>query len=62
VNISKIRFIQDEHRLHFITLDDDSIRPIPLSKSYYESILASLNTMKSWKEKVNTITDSNIEA
>ena len=62
VNISKIRFIQDEHRLHFITLDDDSIRPIPLSKSYYESILASLNTMKSWKEKVNTITDSNTEA
>ncbi|MBR4951779.1 MAG: LytTR family transcriptional regulator [Alistipes sp.] len=62
VNISKIRFIQDEHRLHFITLDDDSISPIPLSKSYYESILASLNTMKSWKEKVNTITDSNTEA
>ena len=62
VNISKIRFIHDEHRLHFITLDDDSIRPIPLSKSYYESILASLNTMKSWKEKVNTITDSNTEA
>ena len=62
VNISKIRFIQDEHRLHFITLDDDSIRPIPLSKSYYESILASLNTMKSWKEKVNTITASNTEA
>ena len=62
VNISKIRFIHDEHRLHFITLDDDSIRRLPLSKSYYESILASLNTMKSWKEKVNTITDSNTEA
>ena len=62
VNISKIRFIHDEHRLHFITLDDDSIRRLPLSKSYYESVLASLNTMKSWREKVNTITDSNTEA
>lgn len=62
VNISKIRFIHDEHRLHFITLDDDSIRPIPLSKSYYESIHASLNTMKSWREKVNTITNSDTEA
>ena len=62
VNISKIRFIHDEHRLHFITLDDDSIRRLPLSKSYYESVLASLNTMKSWREKVNTVTDSNTEA
>ena len=62
VNISKIRFIHDEHRLHFITLDDDSIRRIPLSKSYYESIHASLNTMKSWREKVNTITNSDTEA
>ena len=62
VNISKIRFIHDEHRLHFITLDDDSIRRLPLSKSYYESIHASLNTMKSWREKVNTITNSDTEA
>jgi DNA-binding LytR/AlgR family response regulator len=62
VNISKIRFIHDEHRLHFITLDDDSIRRLPLSKSYYESILASLNTMKSWREKINTITDNDTQA
>lgn len=62
VNISKIRFIHDEHRLHFITLDDDSIRRLPLSKSYYESILASLNTMKSWREKINTVTDNDTQA
>lgn len=62
VNISKIRFIHDEHRLHFITLDDDSIRRLPLSKSYYEPILASLNTMKSWREKINTITDNDTQA
>ena len=59
VNISKIRFIHEEHRLHFIALDDDSIRRIPLSKSYYESIHASLNTMKSWHEKRNTVTELN---
>lgn len=62
VNISKIRFIHDEHRLHFITLNDDSIRRLPLSKSYYESILASLNTMKSWREKINTVTDNDTQA
>lgn len=62
VNISKIRFIHDEHRLHFITLDDDSIRRLPLSKSYYESVLASLNTMKSWREKTDTVTNSDTEA
>ena len=43
VNINKIRFVSEEHRLHFINLDDDSIRRIPLSKSYYESIISSLN-------------------
>jgi DNA-binding LytR/AlgR family response regulator len=43
VNINKIRFVGEEHRMHFITLDDDSIRRIPLSKSYYESVLSSLN-------------------
>lgn len=58
VNISKIRFIHDEQRLHFITLDDDSIRRIPLSKSYYESIHASLNTIHKWREKMATVAES----
>lgn len=58
VNISKIRFIHEEHRLHFIALDDDSIRRIPLSKSYYSSVLASLNTMQSWREKMATVAES----
>lgn len=43
VNINKIRFVGEEHRMHFIHLDDDSIRRIPLSKSYYETVLSSLN-------------------
>lgn len=45
VNTGKIRFMCEEHRMHFITLDDDTIKRIPVSKSYYASLLASLNTI-----------------
>lgn len=45
VNTGKIRFMGEEHRMHFITLDDDSIKRIPVSKSYYATLLASLNTI-----------------
>jgi DNA-binding LytR/AlgR family response regulator len=45
VNTSKIRFMGEEHRMHFLTLDDDSIKRIPVSKSYYASLLASLNAI-----------------
>lgn len=45
VNTGKIRFMGEEHRMHFLTLDDDSIKRIPVSKSYYASVLASLNTI-----------------
>ena len=45
VNTGKIRFMGEEHRMHFLTLDDDSIKRIPVSKSYYASLLASLNAI-----------------
>lgn len=45
VNTGKIRFMGEEHRMHFVTLDDESIKRIPVSKSYYPSLLASLNTI-----------------
>lgn len=45
VNTGKIRFMGEEHRMHYITLDDDTIKRIPVSKSYYASLLASLNTI-----------------
>lgn len=32
VNTSKIRFMGEEHRMHFLTLDDESIKRIPVSK------------------------------
>jgi DNA-binding LytR/AlgR family response regulator len=61
VNINKIRFAGEEHRMHFITLDDDSIRRIPLSKSYYESVLSSLNMaqQKSQTATINELPDAN---
>lgn len=45
VNTSKIRFMGEEHRMHFLTLEDESIKRIPVSKSYYTNLLAKLNTI-----------------
>lgn len=45
VNIAKIGFIGEEHRMHYITMDDDSIKRIPVSKSYYETLINSLNAI-----------------
>lgn len=45
VNISKIQSVGEEHRMHFITLNDESIRRIPVSKSYYGSLMESLQSM-----------------
>jgi DNA-binding LytR/AlgR family response regulator len=43
VNIAKIKFVGESHRMHFITMDDDTIKQIPVSKSYYTALLESLN-------------------
>lgn len=43
VNISKVRFLGEEHRMHYLSLDDESIRNIPVSKTYYASLLDALN-------------------
>lgn len=43
VNITKIKFIGEEKRLHFIIMDDNTIKRIPVSKSYYETLLSSLD-------------------
>lgn len=47
VNINKVRVLEEERRLHFVSLDDDSIRRIPVSRSYYESFVARLSPEKS---------------
>ena len=46
VNINKIRFLEEERRLHYLALDDDSIRRIPVSKSYYNTLVAIISPKK----------------
>jgi DNA-binding LytR/AlgR family response regulator len=46
VNIEKIRLLQEERRLHFIALDDESIKRIPVSRSYYEAVVASFDKLR----------------
>lgn len=44
VNIGKIRFLSEEHRIHYVTLDDESIKRIPVSKTYYASLVTALDS------------------
>jgi hypothetical protein len=46
VNINKIQFMEEEKRMHYITLNDKSIARIPVSKSYYDKVVASLNAIQ----------------
>lgn len=46
VNIRRIQFIGEEHRMHYVTLDCDGVKRIPVSKSYYEKLLTMLNTLQ----------------
>ena len=57
VNIAKIRFVGEAHRMHFITMDDETIKRIPVSKSYHETLLSSLNAAGGdmSKEEIGTI-------
>jgi hypothetical protein len=43
VNINKIHLMEEDRRMHYITLNDKSINRIPVSKSYYDKVVASLN-------------------
>ena len=45
VNINKISVMEEERRMHYIRLDDESIKRIPVSKSYYDTLVTSLNTL-----------------
>ena len=46
VNINKIRLMEEDRRMHYITLNDKSINRIPVSKSYYDKVVASLNALQ----------------
>ena len=57
VNINKIRFLEEERRLHYLSLDDDSIRRIPVSKSYYETLVAIISPKKQETQVVTPTTE-----
>ena len=46
VNIDKIRFLEEEKRLHFITFDDESIKRVPVSKSYYANVVEAISSLE----------------
>ena len=47
VNINKISVMEEEKRMHYIRLDDETIKRRPVSKSYYDTLVTSLNTISS---------------
>ena len=46
VNINKIQFMEEDKRMHYITLNDKSIARIPVSKSYYDKVVTALNAIQ----------------
>ena len=59
VNINKIQLLEEDKRMHYITLNDKSISRIPVSKSYYDKVLASLNALQDQQSKTEILVDSN---
>lgn len=61
VNINKIQLLEEDKRMHYITLNDKSISRIPVSKSYYDKVLASLNTLQNQQSKTEIMVDNSEE-
>jgi hypothetical protein len=55
VNINKIQFMEEDKRMHYITLNDKSIARIPVSKSYYDKVVASLNAIQDKESKTDIL-------
>lgn len=46
VNINKITVMGEESRIHYVVLDDESIKQIPVSRSYYENLLRAIDAQR----------------
>lgn len=46
VNINKITVMGEESRIHYVVLDDKSIKRIPVSRSYYENLLRAIDAQR----------------
>lgn len=58
VNINKIQLLEEDKRMHYITLNDKSIGRIPVSRSYYDKVLASLNSLQDKQSKTEIMVDN----
>ena len=58
VNINKIQFMEEDKRMHYITLNDKSIARIPVSKSYYDKVVASLNAIQDKESKTEILVNN----
>jgi DNA-binding LytR/AlgR family response regulator len=61
VNINKIHLMEEDRRMHYITLNDKSINRIPVSKSYYDKVVASLNALQDKRDKTEIHLDTTPE-
>lgn len=59
VNLNKISFMEEDRRMHYITLNDKSINRIPVSKSYYEKIASSLDSLQDKRSKTEIHLEGN---
>lgn len=59
VNINKIQLMEEDKRMHYITLNDKSIGRIPVSKSYYDKVVTALNALQDKQSKTQIHIDSN---
>ncbi len=59
VNLNKISFMEEDRRMHYITLNDKSISRIPVSKSYYEKIASSLSSLQDKRSKTEIHLEGN---
>lgn len=59
VNINKIQLMEEDKRMHYITLNDKYIGRIPVSKSYYDKVVTALNALQDKQSKTKIHIDSN---
>lgn len=45
INTRKIEFIGEEHKTHYVRLNDDAIGRIPVSKRYYDNVLGATEAL-----------------
>lgn len=61
VNINKIRLMEEDRRMHYITLNDKSINRIPVSKSYYDKVVTSLKALQDKRSETEIHLDATPE-